>query len=113
MTAPDWNFSLSDIAAKLPDDPAAMRFHYALRRGTMRVGLYAPRGEDTQGPHRQDELYVIVSGSGEFAKNGDRRPFAPGDVLFVEAGAAHRFEAFTSDFAAWVIFWGPDGGEAP
>ena len=43
---------------------------------------------------------------------GEKRPFAPGDVIFVEAGAPHRFEDFTGDFAAWAVFWGPEGGEA-
>jgi len=105
----EWLFSMAEVAAKLPD--AAMRFHYALRRGTMKLGLYAPRGQDIQGPHKQDELYVIVSGTGGFVKDGERRAFAPHDVLFVEAGAEHRFEDFSADFAAWVIFWGPDGGE--
>ena len=35
-----------------------------------------------------------------------------GDVLFVRAGAEHRFYDFTPDFETWVIFWGPKGGEA-
>jgi mannose-6-phosphate isomerase-like protein (cupin superfamily) len=77
----------------------------------MRVGLYAPRGPDDQSPHHQDELYIIASGSGWFVKGKERVPFAPEDVLFVEAGTEHRFEDFTADFAAWVIFWGPEGGE--
>jgi mannose-6-phosphate isomerase-like protein (cupin superfamily) len=108
----EWVFPVADVAAKLPDDPGAMRFHYALRHGTMKMGLYAPVGEDTQGPHKQDEIYVIVSGRGEFVKNQERRPFGPHDVIFVEAGADHRFENFSPDFATWVIFWGVEGGEA-
>jgi len=106
----EWLFPVAAVAAQLPDE--AMRFHYALRHGTMKLGLYAPRGQDIQGPHKQDELYVVVSGMGWFVKTGERRAFAPHDVLFVEAGAEHRFEEFSADFAAWVIFWGPDGGEA-
>ncbi len=35
-----------------------------------------------------------------------------GDFLFVPAGVEHRFENFTSDFATWVFFYGPVGGEA-
>jgi len=31
--------------------------------------------------------------------------------LFVAAGEEHRFEAFSDDFAAWVVFWGEKGGE--
>jgi mannose-6-phosphate isomerase-like protein (cupin superfamily) len=88
-----------------------MRFHYALRHGSMKVGLYAPQELDTQDAHKQDELYVIVSGSGYFVNKGERQAFASHDIIFVEAGAEHRFEDFTSDFSTWVIFWGPDGGE--
>ena len=111
MTAFDWKFSLSDIESALPDACGSMRFSYALRHGTMKIGLYAPCGTDDQGPHKQDELYLIASGSGHFRKNAERRSFGPQDVIFVEAGAEHRFESFTEDFRAWVIFWGPDGGE--
>lgn len=82
-------------------------------RGTLSVELYRPRGHDGQSPHRQDELYVVVSGSGTYLCAGERRPFAPGDVLFAPAGARHRFEAFTDDLEVWVIFFGPDGGERP
>lgn len=113
MAGTDWLFSLIDVAAGLPDTATPMRFQYALRHGSMKLGLYAPRASDIQGPHKQDELYVVVSGSGTFSKNGDRAPFKPHDVIFVEAGAEHRFETFTDDFSAWVIFWGPEGGEAP
>jgi mannose-6-phosphate isomerase-like protein (cupin superfamily) len=113
MTTPDppWLFSLSDITSKLPDDSGAMRFHYALRHGSMKLGLYSPYGQDTQGPHKQDELYLIATGSGMFVKGDTRHPFAPLDVLFVEAGIPHHFEDFTPDFSAWVIFRGPEGGE--
>jgi quercetin dioxygenase-like cupin family protein len=40
------------------------------------------------------------------------RDFGPGDVLFVPAGAVHRFEGIGDDFATWVFFYGPEGGEA-
>ena len=108
----DWMFSFPEVAGRLPeDDSGVMRFHYALRHGTMKIGLYAPVGHDTQGPHKQDELYVIAAGSGHFVKGGERKPFKARDVIFVEAGASHRFEDFTPDLAVWVVFWGPDGGE--
>ena len=34
-----------------------------------------------------------------------------GDALFVRAGIVHRFEDFAADFATWVFFYGPEGGE--
>jgi hypothetical protein len=36
----------------------------------------------------------------------------PRDFLFVAAGDEHRFVEFTEDFSTWVLFYGPEGGEA-
>jgi mannose-6-phosphate isomerase-like protein (cupin superfamily) len=40
-----------------------------------------------------------------------RETFGPGDFLFAPAGVEHRFEDFSKDFATWVLFYGPEGGE--
>ena len=77
----------------------------------MSVEVYKPVKTDNQMPHLQDELYVIISGTGEFVNGGDRASFLPGDILFVPAGVEHRFENFSNNFATWVIFYGPDSGE--
>jgi len=77
----------------------------------MSVEIYKPLQTDNQTPHLQDELYVIISGSGEFLNGGNRTVFLPGDILFAPAGVEHRFENFSDDFATWVIFYGPEGGE--
>jgi mannose-6-phosphate isomerase-like protein (cupin superfamily) len=87
------------------------RAHVGLRRGSMRVLLFQPTGADDQQPHKQDEIYIVRSGRGEFVKNGQHEAFGSGDVIFVEAGAEHRFVATSDDFSAWVVFWGPEGGE--
>lgn len=79
--------------------------------GSLLVKVYAPVDADPQAPHARDEIYVVMRGSGIFFNGEDRRPVAPGDFLFVAAGRAHRFEAFTADFATWVMYFGPDGGE--
>jgi len=84
-----------------------------LEHGTLELGYYCPVGSDEQTPHGQDELYVIHMGHGVFIRGDERIAFAPGDVLFVPAGIEHRFTEFSEDFAAWVVFWGPQGGEAP
>lgn len=85
----------------------------ALSHGSMDVEYYAPRGVDRQEPHDRDELYVVVAGHGTFLNGATRHRFAPGDVIFVPAGVVHRFEDFSDNFATWVIFYGPSGGEAP
>src|SRR6185312_9405184 len=81
-------------------------FLKVMEHGSMSVEIYRPVKTDLQSPHVQDELYIIISGSGDFLNNGKRVTFQPGDVLFVSAGVDHRFENFTDDFATWVIFYG-------
>jgi len=106
----------AELLARLPGRvtarwPQGERFVQALAHGSMSVELYAPTGTDPQTPHAQDELYFVVSGTGDFVQGGERVRFAPGTVLFVPAGQEHRFENFSADFATWVVFWGPQGGE--
>ncbi|MGH8061706.1 MAG: cupin domain-containing protein [Pseudoxanthomonas sp.] len=79
--------------------------------GSLSVEIYRPVGVDEQTPHTRDEIYVVVSGNGEFVNGGVRRPFEVGELLFVAAGIEHRFENFSDDFATWAIFYGPEGGE--
>jgi mannose-6-phosphate isomerase-like protein (cupin superfamily) len=79
--------------------------------GSLEVEIYRPVKVDLQKPHTRDEVYVIIAGQGYFVNGDVRQPFEPGEVLFVPAGVVHRFEDFTDDFATWVFFYGPEGGE--
>ena len=79
--------------------------------GTMSVIIFTPRGHDYQTKHGQDELYIVIKGSGTLLIEGSRREFVEGDVLFVAAETEHRFLDFTQDLITWAIFWGPPGGE--
>lgn len=108
---PGWIVSGSDTQRAFAADPANDRYKVLLQRGSMSTGLWAVREVDTQTPHTQDEVYIIVSGTGTFNNGGERAPFKSGDVIFVKAGVEHRFESLTSDFQTWVVFWGPEGGE--
>lgn len=83
------------------------------KHGTMQLRWYAPPAVDSQVPHTQDELYIVARGAATFVVDGGRVPCGPGDVLFAKAGAAHRFEEMAPEFATWVVFWGPQGGEQP
>jgi mannose-6-phosphate isomerase-like protein (cupin superfamily) len=97
--------------AQLPT-PAGHRFVELFQHGSLAVELYAPRGADAQKPHTRDELYVVAAGCGRFQLAGEIEAFGPGDALFVPAGVEHRFLDFTDDLAAWVMFYGPESGEA-
>jgi mannose-6-phosphate isomerase-like protein (cupin superfamily) len=108
--------SAADLLTRLPGPktshwPDGERFIEAFSHGTLTVELYAPVTTDPQKPHTRDEVYIVVSGSGDFVVAGERSAFTPGDALFVAAGVEHRFENFTADFTTWVIFYGPVGGE--
>jgi len=100
----------AEALARVPE-LRAERSVLLFEHGTLQVKLYAPRGVDDQTPHARDELYVVLQGGGEFVSGDGRRPCAAGDFLFAAAGVAHRFENFTADFAVWVMFYGPVGGE--
>jgi mannose-6-phosphate isomerase-like protein (cupin superfamily) len=102
-------FPLDDAVAAASTDPT--RYAISFTHGTLELGVYVPQGRDPQEPHEQDELYVVMQGTGRF-RNGDAvDDVGPGDVLFVPAGAEHRFEDFSDDLAVWVVFYGPRGGE--
>ena len=78
--------------------------------GDASLSLFAPRGEDFQTAHKQDEFYLVASGHAELhvhEADGSVRvlPAHPGDALHVAAGIEHRFHAISGDFAAWVVFF--------
>ena len=107
------NCQMINLAAalnRLPG-PQGERSVALFEHGSLVVKLYAPRGNDPQTPHSRDEVYVVAQGAGEFVCDGSRETFRMNDVLFAAAGAEHRFENFTDDFAVWVFFYGPEGGE--
>ena len=44
----DWLVSVRDIMARLEETPEGKRFHYPIRHGSMRVGVYAPGPRTTR-----------------------------------------------------------------
>jgi mannose-6-phosphate isomerase-like protein (cupin superfamily) len=109
--------SVADGLARLPGPPNALwpdgaRSVSLFAHGTMETKLYAPTGHDPQQPHTRDEIYIVARGQARFDNGGDVQAVTEGDAMFVPAGRAHRFIEFSDDFATWVIFYGPEGGEA-
>ena len=94
-----------------PDDPVGRAFTVMMKHGSMTIEYFAPQEVDTQTPHKQDEIHIIIKGHSRFYRDGERISCKKGDVIFVPAGMEHYFENFSDDFAVWVIFYGPEGGE--
>jgi mannose-6-phosphate isomerase-like protein (cupin superfamily) len=103
--------SLAEASALGPPPPDSLSVPI-YTHGSLLVKFYQPVGEDLQKPHDRDEVYVVTSGSGTFWDGVQRHAVCVGSFLFVPARRPHRFEAFTSDFAVWVLFYSPEGGEA-
>jgi mannose-6-phosphate isomerase-like protein (cupin superfamily) len=102
--------SLAEALSKGPPPPGNLAVPI-FAHGTLEVELYTPQKLDPQKPHRRDEVYLIAQGTGRFFDGQHRHVVSPGSFLFVAAGQQHRFEDFSEDFAVWVFFYGPDGGE--
>ena len=71
----------------------------------LELGVYvlmAPEA-DRQQPHKDDEIYVVLEGTGVLQVEGDEIPVREGSAVFVEAGADHRFTAY-EHLSVLVIF---------
>jgi mannose-6-phosphate isomerase-like protein (cupin superfamily) len=71
----------------------------------LELGVYvlvAPE-PDRQQPHADDEVYVVLEGSGVLEVGGESGPVSEGVAVFVEAGAEHRFTAY-EQLSVLVIF---------
>lgn len=103
--------SLAEALAKGPPAPGNLAVSI-FAHGSLEAEMYTPKDRDFQTPHARDEIYVVARGTGQFFDGHGRYPVGPGSFLFVAARQVHRFEDFSSDFAVWVFFYGPEGGEA-
>jgi len=101
----------ADALAALAANADGAPFVELFAHGSLAIEVYSPVGRDGQAPHARDEVYVVIAGSGMFRCGDERHAFGPGSLLWVPAGAEHRFEDFTDDFSTWVLFYGPQGGE--
>jgi len=72
------------------------------------VGVYVlpAGGEDTQTPHREDEVYYVVRGRSRFRAGAEETAVGPGSLLFVRAGVDHRFVDVAEELVL-VVFWAP------
>jgi mannose-6-phosphate isomerase-like protein (cupin superfamily) len=71
----------------------------------LEVGVYvlvAPE-PDRQQPHADDEVYVVLEGTGVLDVEGEQVPVREGTAVFVEAGAEHGFSAY-EHLSVLVIF---------
>ena len=82
------------------------RYLEFLRIPALSAGLYAlsAGGSDQQTPHKQDEMYFVVSGRARMRIGSEDQPVSAGSVIFVEAGVEHRFYDIAEDLQVLVFF---------
>jgi len=71
----------------------------------LELGVYvlvAPE-PDRQQPHSDDEIYIVLEGTGVLEVGDENVPAEVGKAIFVEAGVEHRFTAY-EQLAVLVIF---------
>jgi mannose-6-phosphate isomerase-like protein (cupin superfamily) len=101
------------LSSTHPFDIAAARARLADKGGYeivhasagVEIGVYvlvAPE-PDRQQPHEDDEVYVVLEGSGTLEIEGTSVDLHIGNAVFVPAGAEHRFVGY-EQLAVLVIF---------
>jgi mannose-6-phosphate isomerase-like protein (cupin superfamily) len=82
------------------------RYFEFLRRDVMSAGVYVlpAGGTDPQKPHKEDELYDVVSGRGRMKVAGEGREVKAGSVIFVAADVEHRFYDIREELVVLVFF---------
>jgi mannose-6-phosphate isomerase-like protein (cupin superfamily) len=96
-------FGVEAVARKLRE--AGGGYEVVHESPSTQIGVYvlvAPEA-DKQQPHTDDEIYVVLEGTGILEVEGEQVPVQEGDAVFVEAGAEHRFTAY-EQLSVLVIF---------
>ncbi|WP_326611435.1 cupin domain-containing protein [Streptomyces scopuliridis] len=102
-------FRLDELEAeRAANDGAYLQF---VRERNMSVGLYAldAGASDPQQPHRQDEVYFVVTGRASLTVGMETTQVSRGSVVYVPAGTAHKFHHITEDLRVMVVFSPPEG----
>jgi len=85
-------------------------FHTFINLESLAAGVLVlkPGEEDTQVPHKSDEVYFILKGNG-FLKIKDKDyPVNPNKMYFVAKEVEHYFHGNTKELVVLYFFGGPD-----
>ncbi|MBL8228177.1 MAG: cupin domain-containing protein [Bryobacterales bacterium] len=91
---------------RLPElDPRGV-YSEILRVPALSLGIYRHRAGTgvVQEPHQEDEVYVVLSGSGIVSVDGEDQPVGAGSVVYVPARLPHYFHSVTDDLSILVMF---------
>jgi mannose-6-phosphate isomerase-like protein (cupin superfamily) len=96
-------FDISSARARLAAANGGYEVVHASER--LEIGVYvlvAPE-PDRQQPHDDDEVYVVLEGSGTLEIGGKEIALREGHAIFVPAGVEHRFVGY-EQLSVLVLF---------
>jgi mannose-6-phosphate isomerase-like protein (cupin superfamily) len=106
MIPPSEALELEQVRARLAAGTGG--YEVVHRSAGLEIGVYvlvAPE-PDRQQPHDEDEVYVVLEGTGVLTVEGHATPVGPGQAIFVPAHAEHQFTAYEG-LSVLVIFSKP------
>ena len=97
-------YQISDLEKQ--EAGSGKRYLEFLRVPAMSAGVYvlAAGGTDPQSPHKEDEMYYVVSGRARMKAGGEDQAVGPGTVIFVPANVEHRFYDISEELTVLVFF---------
>jgi mannose-6-phosphate isomerase-like protein (cupin superfamily) len=110
--ADDWK--AFDLEAEIAKQAGSGRpYREFLRVPSLSCGIYSlPVGaKDLQGPHDEDELYLVIRGRGRVHVNGKQHEVKRGSLLYVRATSEHSFFEVDEDITLLVFFASGGPGE--
>lgn len=84
---------------------------FASAKLSVGLAIWRAGSTDRQQPHKEDEVYYVISGRGAILVAGDERTVQAGSLVFVGAGVEHRFHDIKEDLRV-LVFWAPPHSSA-
>ncbi|MGH7538105.1 MAG: cupin domain-containing protein [Gemmatimonadales bacterium] len=97
-------FTLTGITAE--HSRRGARYYEFLRVPALSAGVYrlAVGDTDPQHPHAENEVYHVLHGHATLQVDARDVPVGPGSIVYVPAGAPHRFHSITEEIEVLVVF---------
>jgi mannose-6-phosphate isomerase-like protein (cupin superfamily) len=102
------DFDLSSYLEKIKK--SSSYFHTFINRDSLAVGLLVLQSgeDDTQIPHSNDEVYLIISGDGFLRIKNKDYPVSKDKLFFVAKNVEHFFHSNAHELRVLYFFGGPD-----
>jgi Uncharacterized conserved protein, contains double-stranded beta-helix domain len=97
-------FTIRDVADELATTGAESTEAFRTDNVSLEVMRFEPGDEDSMHAHGEDEIYVVESGTAELNVEGDVTPVSAGDVVHLDPGTDHRFQAFEDELVMTVVY---------